>query len=333
MTIEQQVFRAALAAVPVASQAEDEEAWLDARAEGVTASEVAGLSSTTYARILDEKLNGSTFTGNAHTRRGHEREPEIIADLTWILSAPIIPNAHVWASSANARHLATPDAFVTMPGGIVAGVEVKSHEHGWTPPASGIPAEHYDQVQWGMHVTGLDRWVYAWEVMDAGDVAPTADPDHMIVWRDDERIAELVERADAFLEWVDDGAPVAELSTELADAKARVLAANRAAKAAADEEKDARANLLRILRDENPAAERIGWKHADDAGTVTLARPARRRALDEDAWAIADPEAHSQYGRNRDAADKLAAAAREKYTKTTYAKPALRVTLPKEPKK
>jgi hypothetical protein len=317
-----------LAAVPVASQ-DDEEAWLDARAEGVTASEVPRLSPAAYARMLDDKLNGSTFRGNAHTRRGHERESEILADLTWILTAPVVPNRHVWAAKANPRHLATPDAFAVLPGGVIRGVEVKSHEHGWTPPAAGIPADHFDQVQWGMHVTGLDSWIYAWEVMEADGSVPTADPDHMVIWRDQTRIAELVERADAFLTWVDDGAPVEEISDELAAAKARLMDAKRAADEATAAEKAARAEFERLLRAEYPNAERTGWKHKGDDGTVTLARGARRTVLDEQAWADADPATYARYGDHVEAAEALAAGAREKYTKTTIAKPALRITIPK----
>lgn len=320
-----------LAAVPVASS-EDEEAWLDARAEGVTASEVPHLSPSTRERILDDKLNGSTFRGNAHTRRGHEREPHILADLVWEIGGQIASNSYVWAAEANGRHLATPDGFQVAPDGTVRGVEAKSHEHGWTPPATVIPQDHYDQVQWGMHVVGLDEWVYAWEVMGPGGTYP----DHVeyrIVTRDAARIAELVARADDFLAWVDDGAPVDMISDELAIAKARVLATNAAAKTAAAEEKAARAAFEALLTKEYPNAARTGWSHKSDDGGVTLARPARQIVLDEEAWADAEPAEHARYGDLTETAEQLAASARERFRKTTTSKPALRVTQPKGQKK
>ena len=58
-----------------------EQEWHDGRDEGVTASEIHAIASgsmKTRRRILDAKLNGSTFKGNAHTARGHEREQAIL---------------------------------------------------------------------------------------------------------------------------------------------------------------------------------------------------------------------------------------------------------------
>lgn len=148
----------AVSAVRVASQ-DNETEWLDARAEGVTASEVPKLSPTTWSSTLSEKLNGSTCHGNAHTRRGHDRESEILTDLEWATESKTYPNRHVWAAASNRRHLATPDGFQFLADGGVRGVEVKSHKHGWEMPKRVIPSEHYDQMQFGMHVLGLDEWL------------------------------------------------------------------------------------------------------------------------------------------------------------------------------
>jgi len=318
----------AVTGVRIASQ-DNEVEWLDARAEGATASEVPKLSPTTWSKLLSEKLNGSKFRGNRHTERGHDREPEILSDLEWVTESKILPNRHVWAAAANRRHLATPDGFQILPDGRVRGVEVKSHQHGWEAPKKVIPKEHYDQVQFGMHVLGLDEWLYGWEIMGEGGTAPAADPQHRIVPRDQSRIDELVAAADAFLSWIDDGAPADEISPELEAAKVSMIAAERDAKTAAAASATARAEFTKLLEAEFPDAMRTGWKHGDDS-TVILARPARRVGVDEDEWAAREPNAFADYDTARNAVKATADIAVGLYPKVAYAKAGLRITLPKE---
>lgn len=317
----------AVSAVRVASQ-DNETEWLDARAEGVTASEVPKLSPTTWSGILSEKLNGSTFRGNAHTERGHDRESEILTDLEWATESKIYPNRHVWAAASNRRHLATPDGFQTLTDGGVRGVEVKSHQHGWKMPKRVISADHYDQMQYGMHVLGLDEWLYGWEVMGPDGSTPDEDPQFRIVERDQARIDELVAAADAFLDWIDNGAPVEEISPELEAAKVSMIAAERAAKSADAAKVAARAEFTALLEAEFPDAAKTGWKHGDDS-TVILARPARSTVVNEAEWAAAEPEAFAEYDRWRNAAKSTEEVAVTLYPKVTYAKPSLRITLPK----
>lgn len=320
----------AVSAVRVASQ-DNETEWLDARAEGVTASEAPKLSPTTFGSILAEKLNGSTFRGNAHTERGHKRESEILSDLEWVTESKILPNRHVWASTRNRRHLATPDGFQILADGRVRGVEVKNHKHGWEMPKRVIPADHYDQMQFGMHVLDLDEWLYGWEVMGEGGTPPTEDPQYRVVERDQARIDELVAAADAFLDWIDNGAPVEEISPELEAAKVSMIAAERAAKAADAAKAAARAEFTALLEAEFPDAMKTGWKHGDDS-TVILARPARKTVVDEAAWAAAEPETFDEYHRWRKATEATEEAAVKLYPHVTFAKPALRITLPKAAK-
>lgn len=320
----------AVSAVRIASQ-DNEVEWLDARAEGATASEVPKLSPTTWSSLLSEKLNGSTFRGNGHTERGHERESEILTDLEWATESKIYPNRHVWAAASNRRHLATPDGFQLLPDGRIRGAEVKSHQHGWKMPKRVIPADHYDQMQFGMHVLGLDEWLYGWEVMGSDGSAPTEDPQFRIVERDQARIDELVAAADAFLDWIDNGAPVEEISPELEAAKVSMIAAERAAKAADAAKVAARAEFTALLEAEFPDAMKTGWKHGDDS-TVILARPARRISIDESDWAAAEPAAFADYDAYRSAVKATEEVAQKLYPKVTYAKPGLRVTLPKAAK-
>ena len=314
-------------AVRVASQ-DNEAEWLDARAEGVTASEAPKLSPATWSSVLSDKLNGSTFSGNAHTRRGHDREPEILTDLEWVTESKIIPNRHVWASKRNARHLGTPDGFQILTDGRVRGVEVKSHEHGWKMPMRVIPSDHYDQMQFGMEVLGLDEWLYGWEVMGEDGTPPTDDPQYRVVKRDQGRIDDLVAAADAFLAWVDAGAPVEEISPELEAAKITMIAAERVAKAAEAAKAEARAAFSKILAAEFPDASKTGWKHGDDS-TVILARPARKVTIDETAWAAAEPIGFAEFEATRTAVSETEESALKLYPHVTFAKAALRIALPK----
>ena len=328
MSINEKI-RERVTATPIASS-EDEEAWLDARAEGVTASELSNLSPSTRERILDEKLNGSTFRGNAHTRRGHEREPLILADVVWQTGRVVEANSYVWASDVDSRFLATPDGFA-IKGDRIAGVEVKSHAHGWKAPKSldGIPLDHYDQMQWGMLVTGLDEWLYAWEVMAEDGGEPLEDPTVVTVPRDEERIAVLADRARAFLDWVDAGAPADEISMALASLKADLIAADAKAKAAAAALKSARAAFEKQLQAESPAALRTGWKHSGSDGTVTISRPARRRSINVDRWREGAPASFAAVEDWRKQIEQAEKVALEQFGEVKIAAPALRIVGPK----
>ncbi|PMC04134.1 hypothetical protein CJ226_09000 [Microbacterium sp. UMB0228] len=314
-------------ATRVASQ-DNEAEWLDARAEGVTASEAPKLSPATWSSVLSDKLNGSTFSGNAHTRRGHDREPEILTDLEWVTESKIIPNRHVWASKGNRRYLATPDGFQILADGRVRGVEVKSHKRGWKMPKRVIPSDHFDQMQFGMAVLGLDEWLYGWEVMGEDGTPPTQDPQYRVVARDQDRIDELVAAADTFLAWVDAGAPVEQISPELEAAKINMIAAERVAKAAEAAKAAARAEFSQLLEAEFPDAAKTGWKHGDDS-TVILARPARKVTIDETAWAEAEPSGFAEFEATRTAVTETEQSALKLYPRVTFAKPALRISLPK----
>ena len=58
----------------------DKGEWMRVRATGITATDVARLSSpSAIPQAALEKLHGSSFTGNAYTRHGQDREPVIAA--------------------------------------------------------------------------------------------------------------------------------------------------------------------------------------------------------------------------------------------------------------
>lgn len=275
----------------VAEDSLGSEEGLAARAAGVTASEIHAIAAGgrgTHRRILADKLNGSTFRGNQHTKRGHEREPFLLA---WAC-------AHVALCSANAslfghpdmpHILATPDGLGFDPVRDAFGVECKSHDYGWGD-RDDIPADHYDQMQLGMFVTETRWWLYVWEVMGE-DGTPTLDaPSYRWVERDDARIAKLVKEAEAFMAWRAAGAPLADddLPDDVDDALAVIAAADEAIAP----HKKARDAALKIVRAHAEAtADEHGSKGAGLRGSFTYSKTTRT-VLDEDAWAEAEPQTH-----------------------------------------
>lgn len=261
---------------------------LAARAAGVTASELHAITQGgrgTHSRILQDKLNGAKFTGNAHTRRGHERE-DFLVSWAGVTVEPCDANLALLGHHELPWLLATPDGL-----GDGFGVEVKSHDHGWDNP--GIPAEHYDQMQGGMAVTGFDRWLYVWEVMGKDGTPSLAAPHFLWVDRDEKRIARLIREGEKFMAWREAGAPIADddLPADVDDALADWAAARERKSAAERAEKAA----LAIIR---PFAE----KQADDegakgAGTRAHFTYAKSSApqLDEAKWADAEPESYAEY--------------------------------------
>ena len=172
----------------------DRESWLEARRHVITATEVATLAhagAAGRATLLAEKLGkGRHFGGNAYTEHGNAREGFI---LNWVHSEfGITPSAALIAAVDNPTYAATPDGL-----GPDAGAEGKTTSKPW-PERSDVPARYMDQCQWGMRVSGLPRWLFAWEEHE--NFIPThMEPKWFWIDRDDDRIAELEVLADSFL--------------------------------------------------------------------------------------------------------------------------------------
>ena len=276
------------------------EAWLEARADQrVTASEIHEIATggiAAWRSVLDRKLNGSTFRGNRHTRRGHEREALLI-DFAATIDPSIEPNGALWAAGDDARLAGTPD-------GIGAGTvaEVKSHDHGHK--LGPIPAEHRAQMQWQMRVTGATRALYVREVMDEDGQGALDDPDWQWVDRDDEYIEWLESRATAFLAWWDADAPdVDVLDDETATALAEWIEAREAAAAPAKRVAAAKKRLDGLLR--GRPMSRYGVQLMGQSGGVNLTAAPWTRVID-----VSRLEDWERYGwaRLRDRAAEAAAA-------------------------
>jgi hypothetical protein len=156
-----------------------------ARSRGITATDVAKLSTP---RSIDaaawEKLHGSSFTGNAFTRHGTEREPEIAA---WVLREHgIEPSRALFHAETDMRHLATPDGLVLREAGTLELAEIKTTNKAWRT----IPRNYMRQIWWQQYVLGAERTLMVWERHE--NFVPVGDPECRWVDRDENEIAKLV---------------------------------------------------------------------------------------------------------------------------------------------
>lgn len=174
-------------AARIVADSRDRVAWLRARARGITATDVAGLTSEgSIARAADAKLGaGPRFAGNAYTDHGRRREPEIAA---WVAATHgILPSSALFRAEVESRHLATPDGIMQDPAGRVTLAEIKTTNKSWRA----IPRTYLRQVWWQQHVLGAERTLFVWE--EHTDFQPIHDEPHC-VWidRDQREIDALV---------------------------------------------------------------------------------------------------------------------------------------------
>jgi len=299
-----------------------EEEWLDARAEGVTASEarrIASGSRKTWRTVLDDKLNGSTFTGNAHTRRGHEREAHILAQAAKIDGVvALAPSRALFGAHANPLHRATPDGI-----GIHAELgeftaEAKSHHENWD--GAEIPAAHADQMQWAMYVLDLQWALYVWEVDGVDGI------EHRWVPRDDKRIGQLVHEADAFIAWREAGAPeIDDIPDDVDDHLAAYAAAQQDEAAARKRKERAGAQIKLWARGQDSDAGAPLRRNGSRAALFFEPKP-EARVLDEEAWAAAEPEGHAEWKAAQAAVAETADAALALYSKPRAVAATFRVT-------
>ena len=177
----------------IVARSTDRVAWLRARSRGVTATDVARLSSERALRaVAMDKLLGGSFTGNAYTDHGRAREPEIAR---WVRGVyGIDPSVDLYHAEHNNAHLATPDGIRMLDGRIEL-AEIKTTSRPWRS----IPRSYLRQVWWQQYVLGAERTLVVWE--QHRDFVPI-EPEPHVRWvdRDDNEIHQLVGLADRLLE-------------------------------------------------------------------------------------------------------------------------------------
>jgi hypothetical protein len=176
----------------IVADSTDRVAWLKARARGVTATDVARLTSERAVKSLAmEKLLGSRFGGNAYTAHGILREPMIgrwAGNVYGMRSSSALFHA-----DENRDHLATPDGLREVDGKLEL-CEIKTTSHAWR----GIPRNYLRQVWWQQYVLGAQRTLVIWERHDEF-VPVSSEPECRWVDRDDAEIGKLIILADDLL--------------------------------------------------------------------------------------------------------------------------------------
>ena len=184
---------------------ESREQWLDARRRYVTATEVAQLvrrGQDYWDELREIKAGQRTapdISGLPAVRHGREREA-LIVPYVQSLEQGMVPNDDLYVR--NDRYAATPDL---VGDGIVGEIKtIKDTRLAKLQSAKGWPTgQYYDQVQWQLFVTGAIACVFAWEPYEDwdGELVPREDMrDNITIHRDDLRINQLREVADAFLD-------------------------------------------------------------------------------------------------------------------------------------
>ena len=178
----------------VVASSSDRAGWLRARSRGITATDVAKLSTPRSVRAAAyDKLNGSGFGGNIFTQHGRSREPEIAA---WVAATHgIQPSDLLFHAERDRRHLATPDGLCVRTGGRIELAEIKTANK----PFRSIPRNYLRQIWWQQYVLGADRTLFVWEQHD-GFVPVHDEPECRWVDRDETEIAKLVTLAGDLIE-------------------------------------------------------------------------------------------------------------------------------------
>lgn len=176
-------------AARIVADSRDRVAWMRARSRGITATDVAQLTShTSIPRAATAKLSGSGFSGNAYTEHGRRREPAIAA---WVAATHgIHPSSALFHAVVEKRHLATPDGIAVDAEGRVTLAEIKTTNKTWRS----IPRTYLRQVWWQQHVLGAERTLVVWEEHD-GFVPVGDEPRCAWVERDEREITQLVRLA------------------------------------------------------------------------------------------------------------------------------------------
>ncbi|WP_213815622.1 YqaJ viral recombinase family protein [Glaciihabitans sp. dw_435] len=177
----------------VVANSTDRVAWLRARSRGVTATDVARLSSERAVQsVAQEKLYGTGFGGNAYTDHGNAREPEIAR---WVQHHHgITPSTQLFHAYGQPLHLATPDGVDDRTSTVVL-AEIKTTSSAWRT----IPRSYLRQIWWQQYVLGAERTLLVWEQhLDFVPIAP--EPQFRWIERDDNEIHALVGLADRLLD-------------------------------------------------------------------------------------------------------------------------------------
>lgn len=264
------------------------EQWLEERTRFVTSTEVASAHETktmaNWQRIKEDKLQGSSFTGNKWTEWGHESEPELAEYAQVFLDNTLVLNTDPQQIVTRDGCSASPDAFNPD---FSTGAEFKTTK----VPLPDNPAfsRYLCQVQMCLWITGAKHWWLVWWQHE--NFVPV-DIQSQKIMPDPELQAKLVETAaelsayifeDVTPSWFTDSAAFEELEPLVK----RLGEVEQEKTRAEQEAKQLKARICE-LTGESASAELGGWKL-----TVWTRKPSKR--FDSTKFKKEHEELYSQY--------------------------------------
>lgn len=176
----------------VIATSRDRISWLRERARGVTATDVARLTSDRGIESVarEKRTGGGWFGGPSQAmQHGRIREPHIAR---WVADHFSIAHSdELFHAESNRLHLATPDGVAEC-GTVLAEIKTSGKD------LSRVPRPYLRQIWWQQHVLGATRTLFVWEVHR--DFIPVGPPRYQWIERDDAEIAVLVAAADRLLD-------------------------------------------------------------------------------------------------------------------------------------
>jgi predicted phage-related endonuclease len=186
----------------VASKSVNAGRWLQARREGVTATQVAKAAAGPggFQQAVEDYRADFVEQDNPYMAFGRAWEGPISMHLKDEFG--VMPNDWLISSAVSNHYMATPDGLTL---GHKAISEVKTTGKDWNPER--IPVQYRRQVQWQLFVTDAEFCYFAWmlrEERNGAFVPGWFEPKVITIERDEEMIASLVKVADELLERVND---------------------------------------------------------------------------------------------------------------------------------
>lgn len=141
------------------------EEWLEQRKGYLTATDIASIRTGTekaFRELWEKKHKGDTFRGNRYTDWGLEREPAIAEYVRDTLGyRGLHPNSKLVVKDGT-RHAATPD-MMAEDGSMSCQIKTVGEASDWSDVRH-LPAQYRAQVEWEMHVLGIEKCLFAWEI-------------------------------------------------------------------------------------------------------------------------------------------------------------------------
>lgn len=170
------------------ARSSDRDAWLAARAEGVTATMVSKAATTAgFREVIEQIENPVDITPNAVMQWGNDREPHIAQVVKERFG--IMPNDWLISFDDGLRRwqMATPDGL-SLDHGLIAEIKTTGK------PLDTIPIHYRRQIMWQLHVTGAERCLFAYELRLEGPEGFVPGFDVVTQWvdRDESMIRDLI---------------------------------------------------------------------------------------------------------------------------------------------